>query len=89
MKQFEEINMDLDELEIKLAKKQKLLEHIRDIKAKYDQQRQEADVKLSQLKIIRTEICDVSTKIQKDKITNLISLEELELSLSKPESVNA
>jgi hypothetical protein len=81
--------MDLDELEMKLAKKQKLLEHLRGIKAQYDQQRIESDVKLSLLKSIRTELSDVSSQIQKEKITNLMSLEELEISLAKPEAVIA
>ena len=75
--------MDLDEFELSLLKKQRLLEQIRGIKAKNDQQRRETDAKLTQLKSIRTEISDVAIKIKKEKITNQISLEELEVNLAK------
>lgn len=75
--------MDLDEFELSLLKKQRLLEQIRGIKAKNDQQRRETDAKLTQLQSIRTEISDVAIKIKKEKITNQISLEELEVNLAK------
>ena len=57
--------MDFDEYVPELIKKQRLIQQIRQIKAKYDQQREENKEKLDQLKEIRNELNNV--KIRKEK----------------------
>lgn len=56
---------DLEEYEAHLMRKQRLIENIKQIKAKYDQQHLENKNKLNQLKEIRHELNNI--KIRKDE----------------------
>lgn len=56
---------DLEEYEAHLVRKQRLIENIKQIKAKYDQQHLENKNKLNQLKEIRHELNNI--KIRKDE----------------------
>ena len=70
--------MNLEEYEDHLTKKQKLVDHIRAIKAKYDKHHQESQVKLIQIKEIKNKIVAVqeqlAAELEKKKADQLLKI---------------